>query len=299
MLTIFSTPKPFDGHIGTIQRNAIQSWKALHPNVEVILFGDDEGAAEAARDLGIRHEPEVPRNERGVKFMNYLFDQAQRIATHELLCYANCDIILLSDFRKAVERTATLGRRFLMTGRRWNLDVLEPWDFSAPGWEERLRRDALARGAQGPEVSIDYFVFSRGFYRDIPPFTTGLAWDHWLVWRALAAGAAVVDATPVTLAIHQNHDHSYYPGGWDAMLRGPESRRNFSMAPARRRRTLASATHRLTPRGIEPRRLRWLVGPLLARLRHAQHLWYRFMLWSKPFRYRIGLHRSRKVVRAQ
>ena len=46
MLTIFSTPKPFQGHIGVIQRNAIGSWKQLHPDVEIVLFGDDEGAAE-------------------------------------------------------------------------------------------------------------------------------------------------------------------------------------------------------------------------------------------------------------
>ena len=42
MLTIFSTPKPFRGHIGVIQRNAIESWKRIHPDVEIILFGDEE-----------------------------------------------------------------------------------------------------------------------------------------------------------------------------------------------------------------------------------------------------------------
>jgi len=58
MLTIFSTPKPFLGHIDVIQRNALQSWKRLHPDVEIILFGDDNGAAEVCRDRGgegVRH----------------------------------------------------------------------------------------------------------------------------------------------------------------------------------------------------------------------------------------------------
>ena len=59
MLTIFSTPKPFVGHIDIIQRNAIKSWTLLHPDVEVILFGDEEGAAEVCQEFGIRHEPEV------------------------------------------------------------------------------------------------------------------------------------------------------------------------------------------------------------------------------------------------
>ena len=63
MLTVFSTAKSFHGHSGIIQRNALKSWTLLHPDVEVILFGDEDGAAETCRDLGIRHEPKVRRNE--------------------------------------------------------------------------------------------------------------------------------------------------------------------------------------------------------------------------------------------
>jgi hypothetical protein len=44
MITFFTTPKPFCGHIGVIQRNAIESWKRIRPSVEVIPFGDEEGA---------------------------------------------------------------------------------------------------------------------------------------------------------------------------------------------------------------------------------------------------------------
>ena len=62
MITVFSTLKPFRGHIGVIQRNALQSWARLHEDVDVVLFGDDEGTAEAARDMGFRHVPAVPRN---------------------------------------------------------------------------------------------------------------------------------------------------------------------------------------------------------------------------------------------
>ena len=31
MITFFTTPKPFLGHIGIIQRNAIESWKRRIP----------------------------------------------------------------------------------------------------------------------------------------------------------------------------------------------------------------------------------------------------------------------------
>ena len=45
MLTFFSTPKPFVGHIDVIQRNALRSWRQIHPDIEILLFGDDAGAA--------------------------------------------------------------------------------------------------------------------------------------------------------------------------------------------------------------------------------------------------------------
>src|SRR3984893_3808918 len=123
MITCFTTPKPFHGHIGVIQRNAIESWKRVHPDAEVILFGDEEGAAEAARQLGIRHVPVVKRNEHGTQFLSPIFDGAQELARHAFLCYINSDIILLSDFRVAAERVSALGGRFLMAGRRWDTDI--------------------------------------------------------------------------------------------------------------------------------------------------------------------------------
>jgi hypothetical protein len=70
MLTFFTTAKPFRGHSATIQCNALQSWKLLHPDIEVILFGDEEGTAEVCAELGLRHEPHVERNER-IAFSGY------------------------------------------------------------------------------------------------------------------------------------------------------------------------------------------------------------------------------------
>src|SRR6266436_5996627 len=134
MLTIFTTAKPFRGHIGVIQRNALQSWKALYPDIEIILLGDDEGAAEAAEKFGLRHEPFAERNERGTKRLDYLYTRAQAIATHKVLCYINCDIILMQDFRRAIERVRAAHREFLMVGRRWDTDVTEPLAFERADW---------------------------------------------------------------------------------------------------------------------------------------------------------------------
>src|SRR5580704_1809361 len=97
MLTFFTTAKPFVGHSNVIQRNALKSWTLVHPDTEVILFGNDEGAAGVAEELGIRHEPHTEKNEAGSNRMDYMFARAQAIARHDVLCYSNCDIIFMDD----------------------------------------------------------------------------------------------------------------------------------------------------------------------------------------------------------
>src|SRR5438876_11202396 len=143
MLTLFTTAKPFSGHSDVIQRNALKSWKLLHPDIEVILFGDEKGAAEICQELGLRHEPNVERHESGFKYIGTIFDQAQKLARHEVLCYVNCDILLGGDFLDAVQRVSAEKREFLMLGWRWDTDITETIDFSIPKWVEEVRHAAL------------------------------------------------------------------------------------------------------------------------------------------------------------
>ena len=111
LLTFFTTAKPFKGHDGVIQRNALKSWKLLHPDIEVIVFGDDLGAAEVCEEYGLRHEPEVERYNSKFPFANAMFTRAQQIARHDYICYSNCDIVLFGDFLKAFE-SARLAKAF-------------------------------------------------------------------------------------------------------------------------------------------------------------------------------------------
>jgi hypothetical protein len=135
MLTFFTTAKPFRGHDGLIQRNALRSWKRLRPDVKAILFGDEEGAAEIAQELRIRHEPQVVRNESVAKRLDTMFARAQEMARHELLCYINCDIILMQDFCAALGHVKAKHGKFLMVGRRWDTEIDTSCDFENRDWE--------------------------------------------------------------------------------------------------------------------------------------------------------------------
>ncbi len=279
-----------------IQRNAIHSWTLLHPDAEVILFGDEDGAAEAAREVGIRHEPEVQRNKHGTKYLAPIFDRAQELARHEILCYVNCDIILTADFRAAIERVAAAHKRFLMVGRRWDVDLREPMDFAQPDWHERLRALALQQGRQRPPQWIDYFAFSRGLYwQQTPPFVIGRpGWDPWLVWHARTSRVAVVDASRLVVAIHQNHDYSYHPAGEKGVWEGEEAQRNLEiLGPWWRYCTTDNATHKLTARGIRRSYKHWLVLARRHLARSASRGWFGLLETTRPVRHALGLRHER------
>ena len=296
MLTLFSTPKPFRGHIGVIQRNAIRSWTLLHPDAQVVLFGDEEGAAEVARELGIRHEPEVGHNEHGTPYLSSLFGRAEALARNEILCFLNCDILLMADFRRAVERVAAAHKRFLMVGRRWDTDIRAPVDFAQPDWQPRLRALALQQGRQRPPQWIDYFVFSRGLYRQqIPPFVIGRpGFDNWLVWKARSLKFGVLDASAVVLAVHQNHDYSHHPQGEKGVWQGEEAQRNYALLGGGRYfHTIENATHRLTPGETRRNWRHWYALGRRAAAGAASRVWFALLGITRPVRHRLGLRQAK------
>jgi hypothetical protein len=284
-----------------IQRNALKSWTLLHPEVEVILFGDDAGAAEAARKLGLRHEPRVERNRFGSKRLDYLFARAQESARHEVLCYCNCDIILLPDFCEALERVRERHERFLMVGRRRDTDISEALEFAEPGWERRAQEMARERGVQQPGWSVDYFAFRRGLYAEMPALVIGRVWwDHWLVWKAREEGAAVVDASEVVTAIHQNHDYAYHPAGAKGVWTDEQAKENWELAGGHwHLHTIDDATHILSANGERGNLWRrWAPYWRYVRPKVAP-AWFALLDLTRPLRTQLGLRGKRRGASAK
>lgn len=252
MLTIFAIPKPFQGHNNVIQVNAIRSWLCLRPRCEIILFGKDEGTAGVAGQYGLRHVPDVECNEYGTPLVSSLFGAAQRLASHQTLCYVNADIILTSDFLPAIGQVRKPS--FLLVGRRWDLELKEPLNFESPDWETDLRVLVARNGRSHPVTGIDYFVFPSGLYGDLPPLAIGRGgWDNWLIYRARVLKSPVIDASGVITAVHQDHDYSHHPEGAPGVWKGPEMKRNVELMGGEDKGfTLEHATLLLTPEGLRP-----------------------------------------------
>lgn len=232
-LTIFTAPKPFTNpHIATIQRNAIRSWKALGPDVSVLVIGSEEGIQQAAADLGVGWLPEVACNPHGTPFIPALFQAARQHSTSPLLAYVNADILLLPDFLAAAERLAAQLPHFLLVGQRWDLDLREPLEFSGL-WQAALRQRLAEDGRLHPRGGSDYFVFPRACFEQIPGLVVGRAgWDNWMLFEARRRGWALVDGTADVWIVHQNHDYSHLPGG-QPHYRQPETFENIRLAGGR------------------------------------------------------------------
>ncbi|HUL35287.1 MAG TPA: hypothetical protein VL128_15490 [Candidatus Eisenbacteria bacterium] len=295
MLTFFSTPKPFAGHVDVIQRNALQSWKQVHPDVEILLFGDDAGAAEAASELQIRHIPDVRKNRHGTKYLANIYDQAQELARHDLLCHVNCDILFLDDFAPALSRVALLSESFLMAGRRWDVDVRKPLQFSNSRWRDDVRELARRTNRQRPPQWIDYFVFRRGLFQgQIPEFVIGRpGWDNWLLWFALHSEAKLIDASCGVCAVHQNHDYAYHPDGEKGVWEGEEAQENYKLLEANRKfRTLDNATHILKDDTLRRNYSAVFVQARREAYRRVSPVWFRVLDLTRPLRHRIGLRQK-------
>jgi hypothetical protein len=230
MITIFSAPRPFKGIFNIVQRNAIKSWLSLKPACQIILFEDEEGTTKKiAKEFDIECVSDAKSNEFGSPLLDSIFDGVIKRAKNEVLTQMSADIILKSDFPKAVEkiREELEGKPFYMIGRRWDVDIEGEINFQDERWEENISKILKEKGKLHGWAGTDYRVFLRNFMFNPPSLTAGRPGDDsWLIWRARSKGIPVIDATPVVEAIHQNHGQ-------------PHKKKNFFMTETKRNLKLA------------------------------------------------------------
>lgn len=247
-LTIFAVPKSFVGSVGMIQRNAITSWTKLVPRPEIILLGDEKGTAEVASKLNLRHIRNIQVNEYGTPLLNDVFSQVHNHASHGVLTYINSDIILTRDFLPTVQQVNANYPQFLMVGRRWNLDIHQPVNFDNPNWEQELHDEINIAGIFSGIGALDYFVFPKPLFKQIPAFAIGRpGWDNWMVGEALKQGYPVINASQTITIIHQNHDYGHLRGNRIEAFHGREAKQNQSLLQGHFAGNSADATDYLIP----------------------------------------------------
>ena len=247
-MTIFTSLKAMNPPFDVLQRNALRSWTMLYPRPEIILLGNE--GAEIAEDLVVKHIPEIECSPSGAPLASSVFALVEKQALGMILCWMNADIVATQSLMDTAVRIYACLDSFLAIGKRWNLEVTSPINFSRGTWWRELRRRVQAGGKLGPPDAIDYLIFTPGLWEKLPPLCIGrAAWDGAAVALALKAGKPVVDATDAIFVVHQDHDYSHIAGGKNEVWNGDNAKRNKELVPDWAK-TIVHATHKMTLGGL-------------------------------------------------
>lgn len=226
MITFLSSPKAFSGNLYKNQLNAIQSWINVHPNSEVILYGNSPGCKEVCAMLGITHVDQIECSPSGVPYFDAIVGHAQKYALYDIQVYLNCDILLTEAILDAIRMVHF--PRFLMLGQRIDLGVKANITFQKDNWHlyiESLIRNGDAK-LHAPS-GMDYFIFPRGLWEGIKPLVIGrTGYDSALVAFCLRQSIPVIDATYAIPAVHQHHDYNHLGGRAKEVTLGSDARNN-------------------------------------------------------------------------
>lgn len=265
-VTLFAIPKPFTGISEIIQENALRSWTRL-PNVDVIVFGRDEGVEEAAARYGLQHDPDIEYSSMGTPLLSSAFAAARRMSDAPTLCYVNADIMLFEDFLRTAGSVSL--PEALIVARRRNVDVREVLEVASDPAREAFLAEARRAAILENPFGSDVFLFPRHIDWGMPRFAVGRpAWDNWLMFRALAMKIPLVDVTADTFVVHQNHDYTHVPGRRGEQWEGPEADANRSLFSIDQTASLLDATY-------------VLIRGRLHRPRGKEYLRARILMWGK------------------
>jgi len=272
MFTIFSIPKPFNGHIGIIQKNAIKSWQKIHKDIEIILYGDEEGLADLASELNFTCVNKVEKNKFGTPLLDSIFSHVKRNARYSTIVYANTDIIFFPSLINVLEVFKNdSAKDYLIGGRRIDLDISEPIDFEN-NWEENLQLNVNRNGILHGYSGIDYFIFNKNYDVELKSFAVGRpGWDNWFIYKSLKSNKKVIEATQCIKCIHQNHPRVYRASDED-------SKRNFKLLDGFGKQ----ATLLIAP---------WVLIDLKIRKNNIYNRIFGTITINFPFRQLIGLKR--------
>lgn len=198
-MLIFSTCKEVTPRV----RLAVATWQLALPKTPIVFFGKE--AQELRKTHGV-YCREAERNKYGTPLLNKMILWVQDECPNQRYLYINSDIILFSDFASCIEELRHFYPRYLVTGRRTDVKIVGPIALDSPIWEVTLRGCALAQGKLMSACGADYFLFTLGMFRDMPPFAIGrTTFDNWMVYDCLMKAIPVIDVTPRVMSVHQVH----------------------------------------------------------------------------------------------
>ena len=177
------------------------------------LLKKGEGRSLVIQERSLENWRVIFRGADTVKFTGTLIPFREMVEKIEhdsdanVLMYTNGDLLFGDDVFDRINGINN-GGYFLLTGQR--IDILEDGS-------KRLHRPS----------GMDYFVFRRGMFHDLPKVTMGRAYcDNALVAYCLRRNIPVIDASFALRVEHQFHEYGHVAGGRKEVWQGEEALEN-------------------------------------------------------------------------
>lgn len=279
MITFFTTFRTYS----RAEQNAVNSWLAIDPGNEVIVFTETMARNEIMATDRVSIRPVPSSHASGPPLLNGIFDEASKHSKHALLGYCNSDIILMPEFMNRARILSKIKQPFLAVSQRIDVTIDFTGDFGNAAGFEKLKQTIHAEGKLHPPMGSDVFVFPKNQYtlQNMPPLVVGRpAWDLWMIYDARARFNRLIDLTGHTPAVvHQDHVFNY-------QSTNPAHQVNFQYLPPRDVHTFvlsfcnyAWREQRIKPIAVknkDMKRIRWEMSFAKRGLSYAA--WW--MLWK-------------------
>jgi len=200
MITLYSTFKRFTHpRFAKVQTDALLSWQKLDPKPEIIIIGNDPGTAQACRQNGFIHIPEVECSETGTPVCIDFIRQAEKRASNDIMLLCSGDIFITQDTIEAAKAISKQMDEFCVVPRKKFVDI----ENGVPV------RDVIC-GTGTPWATWqggDYYLHSKGIFEGMPNFLVGRHYVERWMYRWLCNKNALIDGTLAITCLHQKHPH--------------------------------------------------------------------------------------------
>ena len=224
-MTFLTAAKDFSGQSGELQKAALANWRHVCPEAEIVLLGGCKGAESVCQKQGVRQVFDVRATESGIPYFDAVVSWAREHARHDLLIYANADVLFPPDFGDYLAKMPV--DPFLAVGQR--IDLNKNAIFDPEHFYEQLREVLHTHQAEVHRpAGMDFFIFRRGMWQGLKPSVVGRGgYDSALVAYCLREGIPVIDASFAFPVVHQWHDYAHISGGQKQAHYGADARFNF------------------------------------------------------------------------
>tara|TARA_R110000744_G_scaffold85265_2_gene166652 strand:- start:7376 stop:8209 length:834 start_codon:yes stop_codon:yes gene_type:complete len=217
-ITFFTTCKPFNESNVVRQTNTLNNLANINTDKDVVLFSEESEiqAKEICDNNSIDFITEFRKSQNtNIPYVDDLFSRVQDLYNSDFYCYINCDMILLDDFVESLTlihsevKPRQEGKSIFVCGRRLDTeDFTDTYiDFSNKSSSDIL--EMCPNRSLHSEYGIDYFVFEKGMFLDMPNFLIArTVFDNSIVGHSCVnPDIFEIDITHSTNVIHQDHEY--------------------------------------------------------------------------------------------